>query len=95
MNLSSHNKGQLEPTKMNDVPMACEELAKSISALDEVLSQFQSRLRLVSRQEPKPASSDSLTRQSGCELGGMIRAQVSRIEEMSERIRGHSSVLEL
>lgn len=62
MNLSSSKldprnypigKDQLEPTRMKDVPMACEELATSISALDEALTQFLSRLRLVSRQEPE------------------------------------------
>lgn len=81
--------------RMNDVPLACEELAKSISELEEALSQFQNNLSKITRQEPSTGIGERPSKQSECELSGTIRDQVNRLQVMSERIRSHTSALEL
>lgn len=85
----------VQTVKMNDIPLACEELAKSVSELDEALEQFQNSLHKVTRQEPATGIGERPLKQSACDLGGTIRDQVNRLQGMAERIRSHNSALEL
>ena len=82
--------------RMNDVPLACDELAKSVTVLEEVLMQFQKRLNRITRSEP--TSTDTENRKglnSSCELSGTIRDQTNRLRDMAERIQQHNDALEL
>ena len=85
----------VKDAKMNDVPLACEQLSKAITELEEVLNNFHHRLSGITRQEPASAIEVGQENASTCELSTTIRDQVNRLRGMIERIREHNSMLEL
>ena len=81
--------------KIKDVPRACEELAESVSELDEVLKQFQGALVTVTRCEPACDITERQEDKSVCEISNKIRYQIHRLKVISEQIRIHSSMIEI
>jgi hypothetical protein len=82
--------------RMGDVDSAFTELTRVVDELETTLYSFQERLVKITRQEQTNAVGGKQSMElSTCELSRILRVQISRLRDMSERISDHSSALEL